>query len=391
MEIIMEKVITSLLFALLRSGIKNIPMQEEEKEIYSVDAVPALAAMASRHDLSHILALGLTNNSFMDKNDIAVRRIIMQTVHRYERIRYELDRIYDVLEKAEIPFIPLKGSVIRKYYPEPWMRTSCDIDILVSDENCERAADILVSELDYIRKGKGSHDISMFTQSNLHVELHYALVEVFAKCTPILNRVWELSSVVDGWNYRMEMPDELFYFYHVAHMAKHFQNGGCGIRTFMDLWILDNLPDVDIEKRNALLKDGDMVLFASAARNLSRVWFGGGEHDDLTTIMERYILHGGKYGTLDNQVTVHQQKRGGRIKYALSKIFISYNTLKFQYPIIQKHKWLTPIMHIRRWGRIIFSKHIFRSIKQLKYNSNVTKNEAEEMKVLLSDIGLLDK
>ena len=26
------------------------------------------------------------------------------------------------------------------------------------------------------------------------------------------------------------MLDELFYFYHIAHMVKHFENGGCGIR-----------------------------------------------------------------------------------------------------------------------------------------------------------------
>ena len=38
------------------------------------------------------------------------------------------------IKKVQIPFLPLKGSVIRQYYPEPWMRTSCDIDILVDFE-----------------------------------------------------------------------------------------------------------------------------------------------------------------------------------------------------------------------------------------------------------------
>ena len=29
-----------------------------------------------------------------------------------------------VLEEAKIPYIPLKGTVLRDYYPEAWMRTS---------------------------------------------------------------------------------------------------------------------------------------------------------------------------------------------------------------------------------------------------------------------------
>ncbi|MBO4954226.1 MAG: nucleotidyltransferase family protein, partial [Clostridia bacterium] len=36
-----------------------------------------------------------------------------------------------------IDFMPLKGAVIRQYYPEPWMRTSCDIDIHVKKDRLE--------------------------------------------------------------------------------------------------------------------------------------------------------------------------------------------------------------------------------------------------------------
>jgi hypothetical protein len=49
-------------------------------------------------------------------------------------MKHEFERICLVLEKAKIPHIPLKGSVLRKLYKEPWLRTSCDIDILVQEE-----------------------------------------------------------------------------------------------------------------------------------------------------------------------------------------------------------------------------------------------------------------
>ena len=54
------------------------------------------------------------------------------------------------------------------------------------------------------------------------------------------------------------MTDEMFYFYHIAHMAKHFEEGGCGIRPFIDLWTLDNIKDVDHDKRDELLSRGNL-------------------------------------------------------------------------------------------------------------------------------------
>ena len=48
----------------------------------------------------------------------------MIAIYRYEKINYELNRLRSALNEAQIPFIPLKGSVLRQYYPEPWMRTS---------------------------------------------------------------------------------------------------------------------------------------------------------------------------------------------------------------------------------------------------------------------------
>ena len=52
----------------------------------------------------------------------------------------------EALEKAEIPFLPLKGSVIRKYYPEPWMRTSCDIDLLIHKEEADNVVNLFTEK-----------------------------------------------------------------------------------------------------------------------------------------------------------------------------------------------------------------------------------------------------
>lgn len=222
------------------------------------------------------------------------------------------------------------------------------------------------------------------------MELHYDLIAdgEANKSAAVLRNVWDAVVVREGSGYWYEMPDNLFYFYHIAHMAKHFEYGGCGIRPFIDLWIFDHIDGVDTEKRDILLREGNLLTFANVARKLSCIWFDKEQHDAVTQQMEEFILRGGVYGTNTNRIIVQQQKRGGRIKYALSKIFIPYDVIKFHYPILQKYRWLTPIMEVRRWCKLVFCGHLNRTVKELKYNSSISTTKAENAKKFLSDIGL---
>jgi len=184
------------------------------------------------------------------------------------------------------------------------------------------------------------------------------------------------------------MEWEFFYVHHVLHMAKHFAHGGCGIRPLIDLWILDNLNNADLAARNELLKQGSLLKFAEAARHLSKVWFEKANKNTVSQCMEDYILQGGIYGSNENRVIFQQQKKGGKIKYALSKIFIPYDVIKYHYPILQKHRWLTPFMEVRRWFKLIFCGHTKRTLNELKYNSEISTDRAEITKALLSELGL---
>lgn len=378
------------LFALLRSAIRGTKLTEEEYKAYSPELLQDLLKISSKHDVVHLLVLGLKNNNLIPEGNTDLEKHILKAVWRYERIRYEFENLCNALEKAKIPFLPLKGSVIRKYYPEPWMRTSCDIDILIHEKDAEAVKLILINKYRYIYRGKSSHDISMFTPNNIHIELHYKLVEdnVANEASEVLKNVWDMAVIKEGCLFRFEMLDEMYYFYHIAHMAKHFENGGCGIRPFIDLWILDNIQNSDKEKYNSLLKKGKTLKFADVVRKLSRVWLSNEEHDPISKQMENYILHGGVYGNSENRVLVQQQKKGGPIRYALSKIFIPYEVIKFYYPILQKYRWLTPIMEVRRWCKLLFCGHLKRTTNELQYNMNITNTEAEEMKQLLNELGL---
>lgn len=386
----MDQRTSQILFALLRSAIRGTKLTKSERESYSVDMLQDLLKISAKHDVIHLLVFGLKQNELISNDNLEIEKHILKAVYRCERLSYEYDKLCDALEKAQIPFLPLKGSVIRKYYREAWMRTSCDIDILVHESNVEKCKALMVEKLGYKYEGMGPKDVSMYASPNTHVELHYSLIEDenANKASALLKNVWNYVKVREGFDFWYEMPDEIFYFYHIAHMAKHIENGGCGIRPFIDLCILETIPESDTAKRNALLEKGDLLKFADVARGLSRVWFENEEHNSVSMQMEEYVLSGGVYGNSKNRIIIHQQKKGGRIKYALSKIFVPYDVIKFHYPILQKHRWLTPIMEIRRWCKLIFGGHLRRTSKELKYNISISNDDTANIQKFLSNIGL---
>ncbi len=377
-------------FAIIRSAIDGKKLNSQELKEYSKEMLPNMLKLSAQHDVSHLLVVGLKQNGLIEKDNNDINKFVLKPIYLYEKLRYEYNRICEVFEKEQIPYIPLKGAIIRKHYPEEWMRTSCDIDILVAESDLDKAKSLLIEKCAYKYHIKGSHDLSFATPTNVHVELHYSLVEDgrAKEASKVLKGVWNNASVCKGYNYRYQMPDEFFYFYHIAHMAKHFEDGGCGIRTFIDLWILDNLKEANLEKRNQLLTEGELLKFAQVVKKLCRVWFENEEHDLISKQTEDYILRGGIYGNSQNRIAIQQQKSGGRLKYALSKIFIPYEVIKFHYPVLQKHKWLTPFMQVRRWFKLIFCGHAKRTFNQLKYNQSISPEVAEQTKKYLQDIGL---
>lgn len=386
----MKQGISEMLFMLVRSAVSGNLLSDKEKADMTFENLQKVMALAKKHDVAHLFLFALDKNGLKLSEEKSPKKELGIALFRHEQQKFMYDELYSTLNNAEIKFMPLKGSVLKLYYPEQWMRTSCDIDILVNENEVLKAAQTIKDTLGYTMMPKGTYDISLFSPQNMHVELHYDLIEdgVANRCNDVLKRVWDTAKKGEDYEFLCEMPDEMFYFYHIAHMAKHFVRGGCGIRPILDLWILDNLKNEDKEKRNALLKEGELLTFAEKVRALSRVWFENEKHTEITLQMEEFILQGGIYGSDKNRIAVQQQKKGGKLKYALTKIFPPYDILKFQYPVLQKHPWLTPVMAVRRWFKLIFCGHVKRSVKELKYNSSIDKSQAQKTKEFLDNIGL---
>ena len=383
--------IQDALFALLRYEICGVALSDAEKAAIEPEMLQGLYGLSKAHDLVHLVGDALLKNGLVDKNSSAGQAFAKQlqmSVFRYEQLQYELKQLREVLEAAKVPFLPLKGSVLRAFYPEPWMRTSCDIDIYVPECDLEKAVKAIEEKLHYRNDGKTSHDIQMFSENGIHLELHYDLIEdnVSSAVNQMVASIWDSTLPVKEGKYERKMTEETFYFYHIAHMAKHFTNGGCGIRPFIDLWIMENKFALEQEKLNALLAKGQMRAFAKHAKALCEAWLEGKEHTPLSVEMETYILQGGVYGTSQNSISMHTMKQG-KIRYVLSRIFMPYKELKIRYPSLAKCPILYPIYTVRRWCNLIFVKgRAKNSVREL--NMVVVTQKEERIEALLKNLEL---
>jgi len=387
-----ETEMKKIFFSVLRAVVREQPFSDEERGLLSKCDLSELIKFAKKYDMAHLIAHGLLNGGLIEDIQIQkqLKRVSFQAVFRYQNLQYEFVKACELLEESQIPYLPLKGCVLRELYPQPWMRTSCDVDVLVKKEHLEEAVSLFTQRLQYTRGEQNGHDVALFSPNGFNIELHYDLIEdgLAKASSSVLASVWNSVMQKADSSYGYEMTDELFYFYHIAHMAKHFENGGCGIRPFLDLWLLDSNPKGDRAKRDALLEEGGLLTFSKSVRHLSQIWFADAVHDAVSQQVEDYILDGGVYGTSENKIAVQQQKKGGKRGYMLSRIFLPYEELKFYYPILQKHRWLTPFMEIRRWFKVLFFGDPKRAVGELQYNGKVEEHKARSTQELLKNIGL---
>lgn len=379
------------MFKLLRLAICGGELLSSADRAFMCENGELLYKLAKSHDIAHLIAYALTEQNILNGTNEFFEKFKKEqllAIYRHEGLQHELEELRRTLEAAKIPFMPLKGSVIRKFYPEPWLRTSCDIDVLVHEKDLDRAVAQLTAEKWVVQGDKNYHDISLYSPTGVHLELHFNIKENIAGIDAILERVWEHSAPIADKQYGHEQTNEFLMFHLLAHMSYHFVVGGCGIRPLLDIWILQNCLSYDQHGLDELCAAAGLTRFHACVTDLIRVWFEGSAHTPITAKMEAFIINGGVYGNQTNYLTVQQAKKGGKLRYILSRIFMPYDTLKHRYPVLKRHKWLYPLMQVRRWFSALLGGRAKNMGRELKVNKNVSRAQVSETTDFLSEIGL---
>ena len=301
---------------------------------------------------------------------------------RYRKQQYEISRICEEFEKNQIYYILLKGAVIRTFYPDPSMRTSSDIDILVKKEDIERAGSVVEKALGATFMCRTAHDISYTTENEIHIELHYSLVEKTSPGSNVLQNPWD--NVIYGDGYEAKLTNEFFVYYHIAHMVKHFVNGGFGIRFILDLYLINQNMTYNKSELDRLYDEGGIKKFADVSNKLSLAWFGNGNMDESTLLMQNYILDSGLYGNLEQYVIINQINSDSKYKSIVKRIFMPYSELIILYPKLENRKVLYPWYFTKRLFRIIFTSDSKKAVAEIRLHSSMNEDKKQNIKNLLN-------
>ncbi len=383
-----ERELQKLLIDIIRSELTCTALDGEAEKKLTPDIIGALYRLSELHDLAHIVsaALGKLGLLGVDEISAGLQKQELLSVYRCERLKYEFEQICEVLDGESIPYIPLKGSVIRPFYPYDSMRTSCDIDILIREEQLDNAIDAIVERLAYERGSRDKHDVALNAPSGVHFELHFSLIEGDEVLDAVLLKVWEYSTQKS--EYRYAMTDEFLLFYHISHMAKHFAHGGCGIRPFMDLWIIEHKMGISRNCADELLEASGLCRFAVGAFALADAWFGGKEHTELTLNMQEYIMNAGVYGSLENRVYMRSTDNDSKLKYIFRRVFIPYRDMVNFFPSLKKCPLLLPFLYLVRIFRVVRGKRLGRRIHEAKLAGTLSDESMDKVNSLRNELGI---
>ncbi len=337
-------------FGLLRSALTGSKLNTELPADITTNT--DLFNISSSHSVANVVSMSLLNNGITPEGT-PFEQAELRAAYSDAQIEAMMSSIRFTFEAHHITFIPLKGLVLKQFYPETSMRTCGDVDILVKEDQIEDAVSLLVKECGYKVESYNYHDVALITPEEQTVELHFSVLYDIEQLDSVLSHVWDYTEPIAG-KCEMKLTDDFFLFFILAHMFHHFVTGGCGIRFFMDLWVIKHRMGIEYENgaRDFCIQAG-IEKFAATAIQLSEVWFGEGcEHTELTKAMEEYILSGGTFGSAENNVAASGiVKQSDRLQYSLKRMLLPYSKLKLIYPEMKGYQFSA--YEVKRWGELL--------------------------------------
>lgn len=376
------KALQDIFIKILRSELTETELNNSVKEQLTPEVISALFSLSKRHDLAHIVSSSLYKCGLLTDAEMLKKFQKEQILSVYRNVQMQdtYGEICSAFDEENIPYIPLKGSVIRPYYPEESMRTSCDIDILIQEERLDDAVKKLTDK-GYQFKDKNYHDVSLFSPANIHLELHFNIFEGIERLDNVLKDAWQYAASVQGCRYAF--TEDFFLFHMFAHMSYHFLRGGCGVRSLMDVWIMEHKMRIAYPQAEELLKKADIYQFAEEISKLANICFseadGGDFYDDLLF----YIINGGVYGSSQNRIAVTKTKIDNNLLYMLKRVFLPYRSMVRLYPILKKIPILLPFCWIAR----IFNKSQ-KAVQEIKTVTNMSEDKIDSVKEIKTRLGL---
>ena len=251
-------------FSLVRAGLWETDVQLAS---YGELDYENILRIAQEQSVVGLVAAGLEHITDVKVPQVVALQFAGETIQLEQRNKAMNQFIADLvteMRNADIYTLLVKGQGVAQCYDRPLWRACGDIDLFLSDDNYNKAKDLLLPlASDVEQEAVFSRHLGM-TIDTWMVELHGSLrMGMPARINRVLDEIksesfcgGEVSSWANGITQIFLLSHENNVVYVFAHFLAHFYKGGIGLRQICDwarlLWVHRN--DLDFRKAGKHIK-----------------------------------------------------------------------------------------------------------------------------------------
>ena len=366
----------------------------------------ALFRLAERHRLAALLAEPLRSVAafpapILARFEQSSRRALFDEARRMTQCE-NLSRRF---EEEKILWLPMKGSIVKAFYPEPQWRTMNDVDWLIFPPDSERAEKILLNEGFTLQSRQVHHD-NYFKAPSFLLELHHTLLDPWSDVySDRMKERFAPERLRDrllrraGTDFCAEMTPVDFYLYFFLHLIHHLHTGGFGVRFVLDHYLLT----LRYKKNGALaeetldaLREEKLDGFFQTLDSLARFWFGhSGEPVSPEAVeLGEFVLDSGLFGRFEQAVAgrLRSMPEGGfgpfkKLMYLAGRAFPPFKKTARYYPALRRFPPLLPLYWVRlNFERIFSRRNSFLGLARGVFFAKT--DEADRFEAFLVRVGL---
>lgn len=340
----------------------------------------ALLALAKKHQVYNIIFPIIKDNPDVpEKEKISFRNFHLSEVSRMININNEREQIYDSLDEAGIDYMPLKGLIIKHYYPKESMRQMSDNDILFDASRRDDVASIM-KKAGYKTVATGENSDDYNKPPHCTFEFHRTLFYKQHDFCPTFDNLWENATKDSTRSNMYHMGINDVYIYSVSHMYKHFSSAGCGVRFLVDhyLFLKKENDNLDWDYINDFFNKNGIADYEEKSRRLAFRLFDELPLDESDWELLQTYINFGIYG--DGNIILAKQldklADGDSIdkakkKYFLYRLFPPKSKMIADYRTLEKRPYLLPLFYILRLFRGLKNSH--KTINEIKNVNKIDK------------------
>lgn len=340
-------------FEIIRYAISEVPATHTTKLPW--DTVYSLAV---EHQIVPLIAHGLhqmhVSKSVQDRFNCKAA----ENLYLDQNQLFSLEELEQAFQQAGVDYILLKGTSLKPLYPASEMRVMGDIDILIRLEQYHTVRSIM-KDLGYSEGNETDHELPWMRSPSILVELHKSLIPSYnSDYYQYFADPWASAVKVEGKAHRYRLPLEMEYLYLLTHLAKHYRDGGIGIRQFLDLWIFRKaFPDMDTKRLKKGLSALQLDEFHENVLSALDAWFSEGKYDRNVMLVTDWVMQSGSFGNSENFAAAHASRAysanksisSAKRKTFLRLVFLPYASMKNKYRVLKKVPILLPFFWVIRW------------------------------------------